>query len=225
VHEVRQPIGPEALGRNTFLAFCTYLALLLASAALALLTEGTALGAFVEFDDFYLLVVIVESFFGIFVLPFVMPFSSNARSSLTDHIILYCAGAPFVVVSAFAASTPVSGVLASQILVFCIWSVAAGTEELLRKKSAQDARVAQGRQSGELYMPMWALFFFGLLIAGKALASFLNTAGAISTFSVPIVVASWSSGRFFDANGWVGVGVCLGALAWWSRKFYLDTEQ
>jgi hypothetical protein len=69
------------------------------------------------------------------------------------------------------------------------------------------------------HLPLLALLFFGLLIAGKMLTSFSHTAGMLSAFSVPGVLRSWSEGQYFGANGWLGVAACLGALIMWSRRF------
>ncbi len=235
----QNPVLPDqAMSRGAFWALCTFLLLLLACAVLALLADDTALGTFVSLDEFYVAVVLLESIFGVFLLPFVMhaspglapsgkkatsrfgrnPGISGSRAILADYVIVFTAGAPFVVLAAFAAGTSWYAVVPTQILVFSTWSVALGTKELLEVRRASAQPLSGKLVRGQFYLPLAAILFFGLVIAGRVLTGFSDAAGELSAFSVPGVLTSWCAGRYFGSNGWLGIVTCLGAFALWSRK-------
>lgn len=200
-----------ALDKNTFLTLCIFLALLTIASALALLGEGTAAANFVAFEGLYLLVVLLQTIFGLFVLPFLLPADADSRARLLKIVIIFCAAAPFALVGAAASASSWYVVLLSQLLVFALWSVALDAKETLG---------ARARTSG-LYLPILTLLFFGLLVAGCILEGFSGSAGKVGAFSIPSVVASWSSGHYLGAQAWLGVAVCLVALVFWSKKLLM----
>ena len=210
--------GSRSLGKDTFGALCIYVILLALIAICILLAQHRALGAFLRFDDFYIVVVFIESMVGVFILPFMIRSSSGIRilpHALAGRVMIFSAGTPFVVVGAYCSATPAYGVVTTQILVFSIWTVAAGTREFL----------ARLPRTEHFYVPAAALLFFGLLVTGKILAGFSTVLGVISSYSVPGVLDSWNGGRYFGMNGWLGVAACLGALVLWSRRFMAGVRQ
>lgn len=237
--EQNSVLPDHAIRKSVFVALCAYLILLLSCAFLALLTDDTVLSAFIGLDEFYLSVVLLESVFGVFFLPFitnrstglasqVQPAGSGAQRSgrlssshilSADGVVVFSSGAPFVVLAAFAARISWHAVFLTQLLVFSTWFVALSAKRYLEKRDLA-AHNLRGRLAlSHIYLPLAAVLFFGLAVAGRLLSGFSGAAGDLSAFSVPGVLVSWCTGRYFGFNGWLGIFACLGAFTLWSRKF------
>jgi len=204
----------QAFARSTFLSLCVYQGLLVACAAWALLTRCQIFTQAADFDEFYVILIFLQSLFGIFVLPFSLQAFKNHRTLFVDYLLLFITALPFAIAGAFATSVPWYGVVLTQMAVFGIWSVAYGTREVLVSRL----------NAGMLYIPLSALVFLGLPVAGAILASFTDNARVLSSFSVPGILVSWSSGTYLDANGWLGILSCLGAALIWSVKLMKARE-
>lgn len=190
------------------MSICIYQGLLTACTAWTLLVRNPALSVVAGFDELYIIVIFIQSLFGIYFLPFSLQAFKNYRTLFTDYLILFLTAGPFAIVGAFATSVPWYGVVLTQMAVFGIWSVAYETRKLLASRWNADT----------LYIPLSTLVFFGFPVAGEILASFTNNARVLSTFSVPGILISWSSGIYLDANGWLGILSCLCAALIWSVK-------
>jgi hypothetical protein len=202
-------LRPErALEKNSFKSLCIYQVLLGACATWALFARHSALVSFPGFDEFYILILLVQSLFGIFVLPYSISELKETRNVLIDYFILFLTAAPFVIVAAFASAMPWYRIVPTQMVVFGIWSVALCIKRLMQLRLC----------AGELYLPLSALAFLGLPVTGSILESFSDSAGLLFSFSVPGVLLSWSSGLYFEANGWLGITICLAAVVAWSGK-------
>jgi len=229
----------QAIRKSVLLALCAYLLLLLSCAFLALLADDTALKAFICLDDFYLAVVLLESVFGVFLLPFIIhrgtgrtlpvePADSGARRSgrisasrifSADSIVIFSSGAPFVVLAAFAARVSWHAVFLTQLLVFSTWTVALSVKVFLENRDSGLRKLRGGLALSHVYMPLAAVLFFGLAVAGRLLSGFSSSGDGISAFSVAGVLVSLCAGRYFGFNGWLGIFACLGAFSLWSIKF------
>ncbi len=204
-----------ALKKKTFWALCIYLIVLFLSSVLALLGSGTTAGKFVAFEEIYILTIIIQAAFGIFVLPLLLQISDRSREALAEYITLHSAALPFVVVAAFSAGVAWHTAVLTQVLVFAIWSLASVSYGLF----------AQRRRCGKVYLPLWSFLFFGLLVAGEVLESSADGGAVISTLSVAGILASWSSRQFLNISSWLAVATCLTALVIWWRKFLLESKQ
>ena len=182
--------------------------MLAAFASWAMLVKNAAFSGLVDFDGFYIVVILLQSMFGVFVLPFSMNLFKAERELFVDYLVLFLTTGPFVVVGAFATSVPWYRVCLTQMVIFSIWTVAYGTRKLLEYRW----------NAGMLYVPLWILFFFGFPVAGEMVASFVDNAKSFSSFSFAGVLFSWSRGSYLEPNGWLGVFSCLGAVVIWSVK-------
>jgi len=197
------------------MALCCYIILLLLFCGTGLLGERTFLKYYVNFDSLYYAILILQSFYGIFLLPYLLLPSADGRVLFGNCVSLFWAGLPFAITAAFATATPWYGVVLSQILVFALWSLSCMILGLLKSPSSASV----------IYLSLAGFVFFGLLTLGLVLDSLLDNFAAISMFSVPGALNSWSSGQYFNLNGWFGVLACLGALVFWSIKLTGDTKQ
>jgi hypothetical protein len=204
----------ELFDKRTFASVCAYLAIMLAGSFIALLGEGTAAAHFAAFDNLYWVVVTLQALFGLFVLPFAVRCDSNARAAVANLTLLFASGMPIVIVGAFSSATLWHKTLLSQMLVLGLWLLAFWLKTVLHG----------GFRAGCLYVPLAAVLFFGTNLAGNTLAGFSDSGETFARFSVPGVLFSWAEGSYFEANGWLGVAVCFGALVVWSRKLAVSQE-
>ncbi len=202
----------ELFDKRTFASVCAYLAILLSGSCAALLSNGTAAAHFAAFDDMYCIVVILQALFGIFVIPHILLPATDHRTALANLTLLYASGMPLVAVGAFSSAALWHKMIFSQLVIFGLWLLAFWLKDILRRRLNADC----------LYMPIAAVLFFGTALSGSVLAGLTNAGSTYSGFSVPGVLCSWAAGDYFDANGWLGMAVCLGALAIWSKKLVVS---
>lgn len=202
----------ELFDKRTFASVCAYLAILLSGSCAALLFGGTTAAHFAAFDDMYCIVIILQALFGVFVIPHILLPATDYRTALANLTLLYASGTPLVAVGAFSSAALWHKMIFSQMVIFGLWLLAFWFKDTLRRKFSNAC----------LYIPIAAVLFTGTALSGSVLAGLSDASGTYSGFSVPGVLYSWAAGDYFDANGWLGMAVCLGALAIWSKKLVVS---
>ena len=205
--------------RSIFIIQSIYLFFLTLSLLFLLKIDDTALRVFLSFNRGYDFILFVEAIFGVFVLPFMLFLpQSNRRTRQTGFkwiATVYISGAPFFVVAVFACGISWYRAILSQVLVFCLWSIACELYMLIMDK----------QQLRKLYFPVCFFLFFGLYIGGLVTLGFTRTGNHIVSFSVPALLVSWSRGAYLKMNAWLGISICFGAVILWLRKVMYKTQE